>query len=369
MEPDMDIAAHGGDVSDGSSAGLLDRRFNRRDFGRFAAGAVAAGAIAGVAGAPSAGASTRAHAHRAARHESASLQLSWVPNPEFGSLYVAEKKGFWKKDGLDVTLIPGGPNVAQSAVVASGKALVGMASVTGVAQANITAGGTKFRIIGAEFQKSPYAIVSLPSKPLKKPADMKGTKIGVAAGDLTSFKAFLKISHIAESDVTIVPISFTSTPLTSGQVDGQVVFFTTQSVALQVAGKNPVTMLWADYNFNQYNHCYFVLNSTLHHKQSELVELMTGVLKGAELYVKHPEKVIKLSESFYQKSGVITAKGARLAGRKYAEIMVSHTTKKHGLLWMGEAHKNLHTMKAAGIDGVSPSIFTNEILKKVYKAL
>lgn len=364
MEPDNDRTV---DASIEGSTPLLERRFTRRDFGRIAAGAAAIGALSGYVAAPEAGASPRLPADRRSRVTDVSLQTSWVPNPEFGSLYVAEKMHYWSKKGLHVTLLPGGPNVALTAVVASGKALVAMDSVTGVAQANLTAGSTKFRIIGAEFQKSPYAIVSLPSKPLHKPSDLKGTKIGVAAGDLTSFKAFLKINHVAESAVSIVPISFTTTPLTSGQVDGQVVFFTTQSVSLQVAGHNPVTMLWADFNFNQYNHCYFTLDTTLHHKEAELVELMGGIVRGAELYVKKPEKVIALSESFYQSSGVITAKGARLAARKYAEIMVSHTTKVHGLLWMGEARQNLRTMAASGITGVPATIFTNKILKKAYK--
>lgn len=340
---------------------LHERRFSRRRFGQLALGTAAAGLLAASDGAGLAGANPRKAGSKV------TLQTSWVPNPEFGSLYVAEKKGYWSKDGLSVSLLPGGPNVALTAVVASGKALVAMDSVTGVAQANLAAGSTKFRIIGAEFQKSPYAIVSLPTKPLHKPSQLPGTKIGVAAGDVTSFKAFLKIAHIAESTVTIVPISFTTTPLTSGQVDGQVVFFTTQSVSLQVAGHKTVTMIWADFNFNQYQHCYFTLTSAIKSKKQELEELMAGIVKGAEYYSKNPGGTIDLVQSYYKASGVITAKGAQLAAKKYAEIMVSHTTKVHGLLWMGEAKKNLQTMKAAGITGVPASIFTNKILEAAYK--
>ncbi len=347
-----------------------DLRLTRRDFSKLAlgglAGSIAAGALATTGAAPTAGASTAA-ARKSL--QSVTLQTSWVPNPEFGSLYVAEKKGYWTKNGLQVTLLPGGPNVALSAVVASGKALVAMDSVTAVAEANLSAHSQKFRIIGAEFQISPYAVVSLASKPLRKPADLKGTKIGVAAGDVTSFKAFLKLTHVPESSVTIVPISFTTTPLTSGQVDGLVVFFTTQSVSLQVAGHKTVTMIWADFDFNQYQHCYFTLTSSLQDKRQELVELMAGIVEGAEFYSKNPEGTISLVQSFYKSSGVITAKGADLAARKYAEIMVSHTTDVHGLLWMGEAHQNIETMAAAGITGVPTSIFTNKILEAAYKLL
>lgn len=368
MSSDYDRSGDGAGAN--ATPPLHERRLSRRDFGRLALGGAALGMLAGseLAGtAGTAGASTRLR--RGARTKDVTLQTSWVPNPEFGSLYAAEKKGFWTKEGLKVNLLPGGPNVALTAVVASGKAFVAMNSVTQVALANQSAGSEKFKIIGAEFQKSPYAIVSLPTKPLSKPADLKGTKIGVASGDVNSFKAFLKINHIAQGTVTVVPISFTTTPLTSGQVDGQVVFFTTQSVSLNVAGHKTVTMLWADFNFNQYNHCFFTLTSTIHHKQQELVELMAGIVEGAQMYVKNPEQTVSIASSFYASSGVITAKGAQLAAKKYAEIMVSHTTKVHGLLWMGEAKANLQTMQASGITGVPSSIFTNKILLKAYKAL
>src|ERR1700688_5006015 len=50
------------------------------------------------------------------------LQLKWVTQAQFGGFYVAKDKGFYKDEGLDVTIKPGGPDVAPEQVLAGGGA-------------------------------------------------------------------------------------------------------------------------------------------------------------------------------------------------------------------------------------------------------
>ena len=50
------------------------------------------------------------------------LQLKWVTQAQFAGYYVAKDKGFYKDDGLDVTIKPGGPDVAPEQVLAGGGA-------------------------------------------------------------------------------------------------------------------------------------------------------------------------------------------------------------------------------------------------------
>src|SRR5205807_7080730 len=58
------------------------------------------------------------------------VQLDWVAEPEHGGLYQAQARGFFKDAGLDVTLIPGGPNAFVMPSVATGKADIGQADST-----------------------------------------------------------------------------------------------------------------------------------------------------------------------------------------------------------------------------------------------
>ena len=50
------------------------------------------------------------------------LQLKWVTQAQFAGYYVAKDKGFYKEEGLDVTIKPGGPDIAPEQVIAGGGA-------------------------------------------------------------------------------------------------------------------------------------------------------------------------------------------------------------------------------------------------------
>src|SRR6202034_199987 len=55
-----------------------------------------------------------------------SIQLNYLENVQFAGTLMALGNGYYKQNGLNVTVLPGGPNVAPEPVVASGKALVGV---------------------------------------------------------------------------------------------------------------------------------------------------------------------------------------------------------------------------------------------------
>ncbi len=48
------------------------------------------------------------------------LQLKWVTQAQFAGYYVAKDKGFYSAEDLDVTILPGGPDIAPTQVVAGG---------------------------------------------------------------------------------------------------------------------------------------------------------------------------------------------------------------------------------------------------------
>src|SRR2546422_3078088 len=54
------------------------------------------------------------------------LQLKWVTQAQFAGYYAAKLRGYYAKQGLDVTLKPGGPNITPEVVVASGQAEFGI---------------------------------------------------------------------------------------------------------------------------------------------------------------------------------------------------------------------------------------------------
>src|SRR5690606_30131834 len=56
---------------------------------------------------------------------SASLRLKWTAQTQFAGYYVAQKKGYYQEEGLDLAINPGGPNIVAENMVASGTDMFG----------------------------------------------------------------------------------------------------------------------------------------------------------------------------------------------------------------------------------------------------
>jgi NitT/TauT family transport system substrate-binding protein len=105
------------------------------------------------------------------------LQLKWVAQAQFAGYYVAKDKGFYRQADLDVTINPGGPDVAPPQVIAGGGADVvidwmpsALASrEKGVALVNIA----------QTFKKSGLQLTCRADTGIKAPADLKGKTLGV----------------------------------------------------------------------------------------------------------------------------------------------------------------------------------------------
>src|SRR5215218_4470764 len=85
------------------------------------------------------------------------VQLDWVAEPEHGGFYQAAARGFFREEGLDVKLIPGGPGAHVMPSVATGKADIGQAGQIETLQQQ--AEGLPFVQLAAVFQDDPSGIL------------------------------------------------------------------------------------------------------------------------------------------------------------------------------------------------------------------
>jgi ABC-type nitrate/sulfonate/bicarbonate transport system substrate-binding protein len=296
------------------------------------------------------------------------FQTSWVPSVQFSGSYLADSEGYYKKEGLAVKFLPGGPDVDPLAVVAAGKADIGLSNADFVARAN--AQGAGLVMIAAGFQQDPFTILSSPDKPLKKPQDMIGKKIGVPSADDALWQAFLKINKIDASKVTEVPVGFDVAPLVSGEVDGLLSFYTEQPTSYKEAtGKEGVNMLVGDYGLNVYAQVYAVRKDDLADaaKRKEIEAFMKAELKGWNDYVKDPQKAVDITVNDYAKDGGLNAAQQLAQAKLQLDLLVTPETKKNGLLWISQdgIKQNLKTFDALGIKGATKSIFDTSIQSKL----
>ncbi|MCP1121757.1 ABC transporter substrate-binding protein, partial [Robbsia andropogonis] len=92
--------------------------------------------------------------------------------------------------------------------------------------ARANAEGADLVIVGAGFQKNPFAVLSLSENPISEPADMLGKRIGVPSGDTATLDALVAVNDLDGDAITVVPVGYDIAPLTSGEVDGIIVFYT-----------------------------------------------------------------------------------------------------------------------------------------------
>ncbi len=150
------------------------------------------------------------------------LQLKWVAQGQFGGYYVAKDKGFYKDEGLDVTIKPGGPDIAPEQVIAGGGADVIVDWMGGALVAREK--GVPLVNIAQPYAKSGLELICPKDGPVKTEADFKGHTLGVwFFGNEYPFFAWmnklgLKTDGGADG-VTVLKQSFDVQPLVQKQAN------------------------------------------------------------------------------------------------------------------------------------------------------
>src|SRR6202047_3619592 len=112
--------------------------------------------------------------------DSVTIQLKWVSQAQFAGYFVAKDKGFYKDAGLDVTIKPGGPDVAPPQVMAGGGADVVVDWMPSALASREK--GVPLVNISQTFKKSGLELTCRADTGIKKPTDFKGKTIGVWYG-------------------------------------------------------------------------------------------------------------------------------------------------------------------------------------------
>jgi NitT/TauT family transport system substrate-binding protein len=158
----------------------------------------------------------------AAMAEAVKLQLKWVTQAQFAGYYVAAAKGFYKDAGLDVTILPGGPDINPQQVLAGGGADVvvdWMPSALATREK-----GSAVVNIAQPFKTSGMMLTCRKETGITKPEDFKGKTLGVwffgNEYPFLSWMSQLGIPTTGGADgVTVIKQGFNVDPLIQKQAD------------------------------------------------------------------------------------------------------------------------------------------------------
>ncbi len=150
------------------------------------------------------------------------LQLQWVTQAQFAGYYVALEKGFYEEEGLNVTILPGGPDIAPPQVLAGGGADVMLNWMPSALAAREK--GLPVVNIAQPFKTSGLMLTCWKDTGITGPQDFKGKTIGVwFFGNEYPFLSWMSQEGIStdggEDGVTVLKQGFNVDPLLQRQAD------------------------------------------------------------------------------------------------------------------------------------------------------
>jgi len=175
----------------------------------------------------------------------------WRAQAEQGGFYHALATGEYKKRGLDVRIVQGGPGVNVPQLLASGAVEMGMGSNSFIVL-NLAQQGVPVKAVAAYFQKDPQVLIAHPDAGVRTIADLKGRPILLSDASVTAFWVWLKAKY-GFSDDQIRKYTFNAAPFLADKRVAQQGYVTSEPYTIEKqAGLKPTVFLLADNGYPGY---------------------------------------------------------------------------------------------------------------------
>ena len=181
-----------------------------------------------------------------------SFGTNWLPEAEQGGFFQALADGTYKRYGLDVTIVPGGPNDNNRMMLIAGK-LDFFLSANTLQSFDAVANKVPVVEVAAMFQKDPQVFLTHPESKVAKLEDLKPLTLYVSKEGIASYFQWLK-SEYKFSEDKVRPYTFNSQPFIADKESAMQGYVTSEPFAIEkTAGFKPGIILLADYGFNTYS--------------------------------------------------------------------------------------------------------------------
>jgi NitT/TauT family transport system substrate-binding protein len=208
---------------------------------------------------------------------------------------VAIDKGYFKAEGLDVTIDTAGGSLEPINRVASGTYDMGFGDINSLIKFRDANPGTPIKAVFMVYNKPPFSIVGRKSRGVTAPKDLEGKKLGAPPPDgaYAQWPIFVQANEIDASKVTIVSVGFPvrEPMLASGEVDAITGFSFSSYINLKdrgVPASDITVLLMADYGVNLYGNAVIVNPKFAAEKPEAVKGFLRALLKGLRETVKQP---------------------------------------------------------------------------------
>src|SRR5690349_13497536 len=189
---------------------------------------------------------------RAETLDKVTFGTNWVAEAEHGGFFQAVADGTYKKYGLDVTIVPGGPNSNNRMLLTAGKLDFFMSANT-LQSFDAVTNKVPLVTVAAIFQKDPQVFLTHPEIKITKLDDLKPLTLLVSKEGVASYFQWLKFEY-GFSESKVKPYTFNSQPFIVNKQSAMQGYVTSEPYAVEkAAGFKPNVTLLADYGFNSYS--------------------------------------------------------------------------------------------------------------------
>jgi NitT/TauT family transport system substrate-binding protein len=208
-------------------------------------------------------------------------------------------KGYYKAEGLDVTIDSAAGSLEPINRVASGTYDMGFGDINSLIKFRDANPGTPLKAVFMVYNKPPFAVVGRKSRGITKPKDLEGKKLGAPAPDgaYAQWPIFVEANKIDASKVTIENVGFPvrEPMLAAGQVDAITGFSFSSFINLKDKGvpvDDIVVLLMADYGVNLYGNAIIVNPKFAAEKPEAVKAFLRAFTKGLKETVKSPSTAV-----------------------------------------------------------------------------
>ena len=214
------------------------------------------------------------------------LQTDWYPQPEHGGFYDAQIRGYYKDEGLDVTILPGGPYVNTAQQVSAGTTQFAMGSSDNILES--IGNGVPLVAVAATMQHDPQAVMVHQDSPVHSFQDLDGHAVAIRLGASTWFEYLVKryqLRNVREIPATYSVANFLRDP---GYI--QQIFVTSEPFFARQAGAQVRTLLISQAGYDPYR-VFLTSRSFLQQHPEIVAKFVRASLRGWRDYLVHPDDI------------------------------------------------------------------------------
>ena len=262
------------------------------------------------------------------------LQLNWFHLADHSPIYLALKKGYYKDEGIELTVLRGSGSADSAKKIELGQADIGISDAPTVLTA--IGKGASLKMVAVVYDKAGNNVFFRKGANIRAPKDLIGKKIAVPPADShrVLWPAFAALHGIAPDAVTLVNVKPEGKQaiVAANEVDASFDLYTSYAIWEKALGKGEVGhLLWADFGLPIYGHTYFVNTETLRKNPKLIERFLRATHKGWRDAKANPAASI---DAMVEAVPGLDRNTLLATMPQILDLCVTERSAKHGLGWI-----------------------------------